>query len=570
MLRLFNFKKNTKQLYGVSVNMPQIRFDILNRYEPMISNYNKVFADYTKIEEEMIQDKFPNFKAKFTLSDFANRAVESMRKWPKIDFSGIEAVKGRLIQDNSFVTKDNFKFLCVTSREAQSEGFDIGTDELLNFAMKAYWKYASLGLMRSAVIEILDEETLLSAMTILGWDTSKYKPIRKEGVNGVILKCPACDHADFFVGLDRKRARCWSSQCTFSEAKSIWKVFIESSNLNEYHIAEKLYNALIVGSEVDYVKAARAERKNGLCNEVGGLSSEDNLELILADCKQEPGVFKQLNELGYPDELLIECGVLYRDNRVSSYARSNHFRRRFMFSILDDDGILRGFQGRSIYGEKERDEYVNTDNGFKIYHENYPRVIDKLKKKIFSTSGFNKSKVLYLINKYTDSATEIDTVVICEGEKDAIRVYGAKQKGVAAVATFGKEIYKDQEVLIGMYFWGTKVVLAFDADRAGAIANLKAYVQLKNSGMIFKDIQFAIFGGGAKDFGDVFGATFDETNDKVRNILNQTVGIGSYIDYCRNVIGLDIERNNESKKYFDEILKLNSATEKDSRHLVLV
>ncbi|MGH9233846.1 MAG: DNA primase, partial [Acidimicrobiales bacterium] len=140
--------------------------------------------------------------------------------------------------------------------------------------------------------------------------------------------------------------------------------------------------------------------------------------------------------------------------RVNSRGRLNdHFRARILFPIHDDRGDPISFGGRILPGGESpgnQGKYKNTTE----------------------TPLYNKSRVLYGLDRAKTSIVTAGTAVICEGYTDVI---GFHRAGVPlAVATCGTAL-TDEHVRLLTRFAARRLVLAFDADAAGQAAAERFY-----------------------------------------------------------------------------------------------
>lgn len=144
-----------------------------------------------------------------------------------------------------------------------------------------------------------------------------------------------------------------------------------------------------------------------------------------------------------------ETGLGFRNNRNRL---QDTFRSRVMFPILDPQGDPVGFGGRVLPapdGSAQQPKYKNTPET-PIYH---------------------KSKVLYGLDRAKAAMVSSGTAVICEGYTDVI---GFHRCGIpTAVATCGTALTDEHVELLRRY--AKRLVLAFDADRAGQAAAERFY-----------------------------------------------------------------------------------------------
>ena len=153
---------------------------------------------------------------------------------------------------------------------------------------------------------------------------------------------------------------------------------------------------------------------------------------------------------GVEPEDLIAIGVSVRNDRGGLRDR---FRGRVIFPIHDPGGDVIGFGGRVLpgidYGDFDPPKYLNSPE----------------------TPLYRKSRVLYGVPQARSEIVARDQVLICEGYTDVIAL---NQAGFAnAVATCGTAVGVDHLRALARYT--RRVVLAFDADRAGIQAAERAW-----------------------------------------------------------------------------------------------
>src|SRR5690606_4135163 len=141
---------------------------------------------------------------------------------------------------------------------------------------------------------------------------------------------------------------------------------------------------------------------------------------------------------------------------LARYSRGrlhDHFRARVMFPIYDDRGDPVSFGGRILPGgerQGNRGKYVNTAE----------------------TPLYNKSKVLYGLDRAKTSIVSSGTAVVCAGYTDVIAFHRA---GVPlAVATCGTAL-TGAPARLRRRVGGQRQGLAFDADGAGPAAAERYY-----------------------------------------------------------------------------------------------
>ncbi|MFA5127898.1 MAG: DNA primase [Patescibacteria group bacterium] len=161
------------------------------------------------------------------------------------------------------------------------------------------------------------------------------------------------------------------------------------------------------------------------------------------------------------DDLIASGLVIKNEERKSFYDR---FRGRIMFPIWDAHGNVVGFTGR-ILVEKENSggKYVNTPQ----------------------SPVYDKSRVLYGLNKAKHEIKAKDLVVIVEGQMDVIACHAAGMTNV--VASSGTALTDEQVRLLKRYT--ANVAIAFDADAAGQNAAKRGIDVALAAGMNIKVIR---------------------------------------------------------------------------------
>ena len=164
-----------------------------------------------------------------------------------------------------------------------------------------------------------------------------------------------------------------------------------------------------------------------------------------------PDAWDELSRaLRLDDDLAAGTGLARRNSR---HRLQDHFRARILFPIYDDRGDPVSFGGRILPGGEgpgNQGKYKNTTE----------------------TPLYNKSKVLYGLDRAKAAIVTAGTAVICEGYTDVI---GFHRAGVPlAVATCGTALTDDHVRLLSR-FAARRLVLAFDADSAGQAAAERFY-----------------------------------------------------------------------------------------------
>ena len=151
--------------------------------------------------------------------------------------------------------------------------------------------------------------------------------------------------------------------------------------------------------------------------------------------------------LGLSDDDLRDSGLgfLNRGGRQQDF-----FRGRVVFPISDERGDPVGFGGRVLPGA-DGPKYMNTSAEARVY---------------------DKSRVLYGLYEHRKEIVHAGSAVVCEGYTDVI---GCAEAGLGrAVATCGTALTEEHVRLLER-FSANRLVLAYDADRAGLDAAGRVY-----------------------------------------------------------------------------------------------
>jgi DNA primase len=149
-----------------------------------------------------------------------------------------------------------------------------------------------------------------------------------------------------------------------------------------------------------------------------------------------------LKKKGYSEEEIFLAGLsVKKDKGVGYYDR---FRGRLMFPIYDVHGNTVGFGGRILEQKEEGAKYINSPQ----------------------TLIYDKSNILYGLDKSKTSIRKKGEVIIVEGYTDCISAYQADITNV--VASSGTALTEGQVLLLKRFT--ENLVMSFDHDAAGAEA----------------------------------------------------------------------------------------------------
>jgi DNA primase len=173
-------------------------------------------------------------------------------------------------------------------------------------------------------------------------------------------------------------------------------------------------------------------------------------------------LMKWAGEHKYTENLLVAGGLLARGDEDSgrggeTYAR---FRHRLMFPIRNDYGEVIAFSGRLLDGSAKAAKYLNSPE----------------------TVLFNKSKVLFGLDRSKRAIIKANRAVVCEGQIDMITAFESGFENV--VAPLGTAFTEFHARVLKRH--AEEVVLCFDSDNAGYKAAERAFNILAPAGLIVK------------------------------------------------------------------------------------
>ncbi|MDD4271909.1 MAG: DNA primase [Patescibacteria group bacterium] len=245
-----------------------------------------------------------------------------------------------------------------------------------------------------------------------------------------------------------------------------------------------------------------------------------------------------LKSRGYGENEIFLAGLSVKKEKTPGFY--DRFRGRIMFPINDINGNVVGFTAR-VRPEKEAEEkmgkYINTPATM---------VNDK--------SVYNKSNILFGLDKAKMAIKAEDAVVLVEGQMDAIT---AAQNGFNnVIASSGTALTADQVNLIKRY--SNNLFLSFDMDKAGDLAAERGIAQAMQAEMNIKVIELPE----GKDPDECIKNNPDGWRQAVKNAKPMTQ---YYFDKTFLKLNLkDYEGQNQAEKILLPLIaKFGSRTEQD-------
>lgn len=182
-------------------------------------------------------------------------------------------------------------------------------------------------------------------------------------------------------------------------------------------------------------------------------------------------LYEHLRMKGFADSVLESAGLVKKPDDVGK-AMYDRFRGRIMFPILDSSGRVVAFSGRIFVDDGKSAKYINSPE----------------------TLIFSKHAVLYGIDKAKEAIRKNNFSILVEGQMDLILSHQAGYKNTIATSgtalsetTVSKENVVSNLGLIRRL--SGNLVLAFDADKAGANATIRAGKIALSLGMDVKVVE---------------------------------------------------------------------------------
>lgn len=237
-----------------------------------------------------------------------------------------------------------------------------------------------------------------------------------------------------------------------SEKEKLYRVMEE---------AEKFFISNLGTKQIEYLKARGLSEKT--IKDFGIGFAQDDWRTL----------YEHLKSTGFSDLEIERAGLIKKTDEGLPAGRQGYydrFRNRIMFPMNDSSGRVIAFSGR-IMGEGEP-KYLNSPE----------------------TPIFSKNAVLYGIDKAKDSIRKNNFSILVEGQMDLILSHQAGYRNTVATSgtalsdsTVAKENVVSNLGLVRRL--SPNIVLAFDADRAGAAATIRAGKIALSLGMDVKVVE---------------------------------------------------------------------------------
>ncbi len=176
-------------------------------------------------------------------------------------------------------------------------------------------------------------------------------------------------------------------------------------------------------------------------------------------------LYSHLLEKGFKSEIILKAGLAKPVVGTNAKEPYDVFRDRLIFPLFDASGEVIAFSGRALSKDAEP-KYLNSPD----------------------TILFTKSEVLYGLDKAKDKIRKKNYAVLVEGQMDLVLSH---QAGVDnTVASSGTAF--TQSHLERLKRLSKRIILAFDGDKAGALAGEKASILALALGLEAKIAQLPV------------------------------------------------------------------------------
>lgn len=262
--------------------------------------------------------------------------------------------------------------------------------------------------------------------------------------------------------------------------------------------------------------------------ETRGLSDEtiQNFQLGYAPDGWETLYRYLVEQKGKPLQQVLQAGLIKPRKEQNGYY--DQFRNRLIIPILDSQGRVIGFGGRSL--AEEQPKYLNSPE----------------------TPLFDKSKTLFALDQAKDAISKQDQAVVVEGYFDVIALHAAGIKNV--VASMGTALTQAQIKQLLRYTESKQIILNFDADVAGKNAAERAIgeiVPLVYGGQVQLKVLNLPDGKDA----DEFLKSHKDANQKYRDLLqNSPLWLDWQIDQL--LVGKDLQHADQLQQVAESMVKL--------------
>ncbi len=379
---------------------------------------------------------------------------------------------------------------------------------------------------------------------------SDYIPLKMQGKNYFGL-CPFHDDHSPSMSVSKERQLYKCFVC--NKGGNVFNFVKDYENVSYFEAVKIVANKVGIPFDYEYKEMPQKNKdlyeimdfatnvyQNNLNSEEGSKAKEyllkrninDNIikefriGLSLSDNKYLANVLSKKYEVN----TLVDLGLVEKDG-LNVYDK---FVRRIMIPISDLDGKTVGFTGR-IYNNEDSAKYINSKE----------------------TILYKKGHILFNYHNAKPFVREKKSLIVVEGNMDAIRMYSEGVKNV--VALMGTTLTKEQISILKKL--RVPIILLLDSDNAGEIATLNIGSELVKEGLSCQVVRLS----GAKD-PDEYIVKFGI--EAFNNAIKSSV---SYFDY--KLISLKENKNlsntNELISYVKDILKMLDSADNLTKEITL-
>ena len=295
---------------------------------------------------------------------------------------------------------------------------------------------------------------------------------------------------------------------------------------------KKYYDLLDLANKyfVNNLSSKKGEdAKNYLINE-RHLSEEIIKEFNIGLALNDNNLNKLLKTKGYTDKEIIDYSLAIKSDTLQDL-----FKNRITFPICNDKGNVVAFSAR-IYNGESSSKYINSKE----------------------SNIFKKGHILYNYDKCKSEVIKTKTIIIVEGQIDAIRVYSIGYKNV--VATMGTALTKDHISLLKKL--NAKVILMMDNDDAGEKSTVANGEELTKAGIEVTVVRLS----GNKDPDSYI---LEKGKDAFKNAL---YGAITYFDFKLNYYkkNKNLNKADELAAYINKIIdELNNSDDEVLKNITI-
>ena len=217
------------------------------------------------------------------------------------------------------------------------------------------------------------------------------------------------------------------------------------------------------------------------------------------------------------DLVMLDNLGLINKSGLSGYDK---FINRIMIPISDADGFVVGYTGR-IYDNSDQAKYINTKE----------------------TIIYKKGHILFNFHNAKKYVRDAGSLIVVEGNMDAIRLYASGIKNV--IALMGTTITKEQIEIIKKL--RIPVILMLDNDSAGEMATLNISKELNKNGIDVKVVRLS----NAKDPDEyIVKYGVNSIKDAINHCQN-------FYEYTMNTLkgNKNLEESDDLINYVKDVLK---------------